>query len=260
MDNKEPISVFIDNCIVSLSETMEGAYKEHDFTWGDSVQRIKVIGYKRKKMPSSDQAWKRDQIECLPTIGRMARENRLSLYTYHELRHEAWRRPGSFSSNNIGNIFDNVKFIDVDAAVERSYFFQMGISEYISKEQVIEFCKWLLTPNIEELANKLPKLKKYPEFLLGNLRGVQRFRDLCGGISEKQYPDAFHLWTAEVNGAELFLTTDRKFIRAITQTKNLKLPCEPLSPSELLEKLGVKERDSFNYSEGQFYNIFGVPN
>lgn len=253
------MKVFVDNCVISLSDTMEGAFKEQNLAWGDSIQRIRIAGYIRKKLPSEDQAWKRDQIECLPTLGKRAQEQKIALYTYSEINFEGWKRSGSVFANRFGNVFSGVHFSHVDSAIERSYFFQSELSEYLKKDQVIDFCKWLLTPNIESIAAKLAPTKRYPEFLLQNLQKVQRFRELCEGLSEKQYPDAFHLWSAEVNKMDLFLTTDRKFIRALTETKKMDLPCTPLSPSQLLDQLGITEREPFKHKEGQFYNLLGYP-
>lgn len=253
------MKVFVDNCVISLGDTMERAFKEQDIAWGGSIQHIRIAGYVRKKLPGKDEAWKRSQIECLPTIGKIAREQRIALYTYSEIDFEGWKRSGSVFPGRLGNIFSGIHFHHVDSAIERSYLFQSEISEHLKNERVIDFCKWLLTPNIENIVVKLAATKRYPEFFLQNLLKVQRFRKLCEGLSEKQYPDAFHLWSAEVNGMDSFLTTDGKFIRALTETKRLTLPCMPLSPSQLLDHLGIVERDSFEHKEGQFYNLFGNP-
>lgn len=257
MLNKPTVKVFVDNCVISLSDTMQSAFKEQNLVWGDSIERIRIAGFLRKPLPSNDQVWKKSQIECLPTIGKIAREKKIALYKYNEIDFEGWKRSGA---NRLDNIFSEVEFNHVDAAVERSYFFQSDLVKHLEKDRVIEFCRWLLTPNIETLANRLAPTKRYPDFLLNNLGRVQRFRDLCIGLSEKQYPDAFHLWSAEVNGMDLFLTTDLKFIRALTETKKISLPCMPLPPSQLLEQLGITEREPFKYEEGQFYNVFGQPN
>lgn len=238
---------------------MQGAIKQQRLQWGDSVQLINISGYERKPLPGKDQAWKHDQVKCLPTIGRLAKEGIFSVYTYFELQSEGWKRSDSFPAKNIGNIFSGVTLNHANAAVERSYFFQMELDKYIQTREVIDYCKWLLTPGIEELADKLSGDIRYPDHLLNNLKGAQRFRDLCNGLAEKQYPDAFHLWTAEVNGADYFLTIDGKFIRAMVQTKHIRLPCKPISPSELLTLLEINERDQFEYREGQFYDIFGRP-
>ena len=247
--------VLMDNCIVSISDTMREVFKEKKLDWGDSIQKVEILGYKRKPLPDENEIWRRNQIECLPTIGRLAREKIISLYTYSELQFEGWKRGRSF---NIGNILSNVEINKVYADVERSYFSSMEIGNDIKTEQLIEFCKFLLTEDIEKLAKQLAEYD-YPNFLLDNLRGVQRFRDLCKGLYEKQFPDAFHLWTAEANGIEFFLTIDRKFIHVMTKIKKISLPCRPLSPCELLQMLRIEEKDSFEYKEDQFYDFFGRP-
>jgi len=236
---------------------MQGTIRKHEIAWGNTMQECRVLEYERKPMPGASEIWKRNQIECLPTIDRIAREGKIELFSYSELFHEAWKRPGSFPSNPLGFLFSDDTFKHVDAAVERSFFFQPGASEYNSENQMINFCKWLLDPKAEDLADRLSAQDRYPAFLLNNLRGVQRFRDLCRGLAEKQYPDAFHLWTAEVNEIDYFLTADGKFIRAMTETKRLNLPCMPLSPSNLLDVLKIDERDPFEYEPNQFFDVFG---
>jgi len=259
MADQSPLKVFVDNCILSVSDTMQGAKKQFPLNWASSVQWVDVVGYMRKPLPNSKDQWKRKEIECLPTIGRIAREGKISLFTYFELLSEGWKRSGSFPANSIGNIFSGVSINHVDAAVERSYFFQMELGQFIQTEKVIEYCKWLMTPGIEKLADRLSGNPDYPLWLLNNLRNVQRFRDLCHGLAEKQYPDALHLWSAEVNGSNLFLTIDGKFIRAMTKSKNINLPCKPVSPAELLDILKIEDKDPFEFREGQFYDISGRP-
>lgn len=124
---------------------------------------------------------------------------------------------------------------------------------------MIKFCVWLLDPKAEKLADHLEGQERFPAFLISNLRQVERFRELCSGLAKKQYPDAFHLWTAEVNGMQYFLTTDGKFIRVMTETKNISLPCKPVSPAELLEILQIKDLEPFEFKPNQFYNISGKP-
>lgn len=145
----------------------------------------------------------------------------------------------------------------VEAAVERSYFFQSSLDEHVDSQSVIKFCKWLLNIDPNVLIEKVTQAKSFPSFLMANLRNVKRFSELCKGLSEKQYPDAFHLWTAEVNGADFFLTIDKKFIHVMTETNRVDLPCPPLSPSQLLNQLGIDERDPIEYMEGVFYDISG---
>ena len=83
-----PVSLLFDNCIGSLSNVMQGAVKNQIVEWGDVVQTIPISGFQRKPMPSPDQKWKIQQIENIPTFGRLAREGHIEAYTYSELQHE----------------------------------------------------------------------------------------------------------------------------------------------------------------------------
>jgi hypothetical protein len=62
-------------------------------------------------------------------------------------------------------------------------------------------------------------------------------------LPENHYRDALHLWTAEVNGLDYFLTADKTFINVMTKTSRVPLPTRPISPSDLLAELGVTQID-----------------
>lgn len=119
---------------------MQTAKRMQTIQWGSSIISAEITGYERKPLPDLSQAWKREQINCLPTIAKLAKDGIISLYSYPELRHEKWKRPGSFPVNRIGNVFSDVPISPVDAAVERSYFIQKEIGQYIKTEEVISFC------------------------------------------------------------------------------------------------------------------------
>jgi hypothetical protein len=236
---------------------MQPAIKEEEIVVTGEPYTVRIIGYERKPITDSEEEWKLHQINCLPTVRKISNEGKIKLFTYTELRHEAWKRPDSFPNNLIGDIFSDIDIEEIDAAVERSYFFQGSSDDIFSKDKVIKFCKWLLDIDHKILTDKISNQSKFPSFLLENLENAERFKVLCDNISEKQYIDAFHLWTGEVNNMRYFLTTDKKFINVMTKTKKIDLPCEPISPSQLLDRMDVNELESFRYSEDKFYDIFG---
>jgi hypothetical protein len=254
----KPVSVLVDNCITSLSDIMVPTGKEDEISWVGGTKKYTISGYIRKSPRNENEQWLQRQIDALPTIARLARDGGISCHTYSELEYEAMLRPGSFPANIIGDLFENVEFSRVNAPITRSRFFS-GDERFVQREAVIDFCKWLHDPKVESLADRTDFQRLLPEFELNNLRHVGRFRDICQGLSKKQFPDAFHLWTAEVSGLDYFLSTDKKFIQAITKLDKTDLPCKPISPEDLLSELGVTERDPFPYEEGQFYNLFGMP-
>lgn len=257
--SSDVLTVMIDNCVLSLSETMRCVRKPVEVRFGDITQTVDVLGFAHRPGPGEHESWKREQFECLPTIARLAREGRIECYTYNELHHEAWRRPGSFPSDPIGRLFHDVTFHHVDAAVERSYFFQSDADEAVSHEAIRKFCIWLLDSPVDRHVDRLAENGRFPGALIDNLRRVHRFRELCAGLSEDQCVDAFHQWTAEVNGIDYFLTTDRKFINAQTKSKVIDLPSPPVGPAQLLHIQNVSNKDPFPHPDNGTIDILGNP-
>jgi hypothetical protein len=258
MDKSKAISILVDNCIIDLSRTMRWDNKVKEVSVCESTHQVSVLGLTRRAMPEAcRETWKLDQVKCLPTLGKLAKEGKLDLYTYSELDNENDRGKNCYAQPP-GNVFRGVPFKHVPSPVERSYFQQMDMRTFSSNETVIDFCKWLINNKVEEIAERLKGSDYYPDQLVKNLKRVGRFRDLCRGLGEKQFSDAFHLWSGEVNEIKYFLTVDRKFIRVMTETKKIGLPCRPITPSDLLEKLKIEDREPFDYEEGKFFNFSGI--
>jgi hypothetical protein len=82
------------------------------------------------------------------------------------------------------------------------------------------------------------------EFLCG-IRS-QRFLELQkmtgayqgeGKINRNQLLDAFHLWCAEHNECDYFLTLDFKLVKVLQQNQKKKMKIRPVRPSELLREV-----------------------
>jgi hypothetical protein len=72
---------------------------------------------------------------------------------------------------------------------------------------------------------------------------LKGFKEICRDLSEKHYPDAFHLWTADMNELDYFLSADKKFVSVMTLTKGTQLISRPIAPRDLLECFGITELD-----------------
>ena len=202
-------SVFIDQCILSDSDILV------------VEKRNNIIGYTRKPPPGKIGDWKRNEFNCLPTISKLVKDKKLSLYRYIELEIEKWKSSGSFPANTLGRLFKISEMETVASAIDRSYFFQSSLGDHVKKDNVIDFCKWLNIPNLEKSILNSNLIEILPQNMLENIKNLQRYRELCNGISESQYIDAFHLWSAEVNGIDFFLTTDKKFVNVMKKTKRI---------------------------------------
>jgi hypothetical protein len=60
-----------------------------------------------------------------------------------------------------------------------------------------------------------------------------------GKLNRNQLLDAFHIWCAEHNDCQFFLTLDFKLIRLLRNNKGRQILVRVLKPSELLERLTV---------------------
>lgn len=258
MSTTPSLRILIDNSVLSLSDTMQGVVKKFKSTL-DAVQSCNIFAYERRPSPKESEAWKGEQISCLPTIARLAREGRIQMHSTPELGYEALRRPGSFPSNIIGQLFADIHIEELNTPIERSRFFQLPIEEHLSTKLMVQFCKWLLEVDGERLAKSDRIQTSCSEFEINNLMGLGRYRELCRGLGEGQYLDAFHLWSAELHKISHFLTVDKKFIRAITTNKKLKSTCLPISPSDLLDLLDVVDRDPFPYDHRETISVFNRP-
>lgn len=230
-------------------------------SYGDILLPMKmegIIGYRRKTPLGTSGKPIRDEFNCLPAIAKLLAEQKISLFRYIELDLEDWKRSGSGISSKLGSLFPNNIMKQIPPAVERSYFFQSPLNEYLKKETVIEFCHWLNKLDIRKLTIDSSIMKSLPDGMSKNIKNIDRYQELCKGLTKEQCIDALHLWSAECSNVDYFLTMDMKFINAMRNNKTNKL-CKPILPSELLCLLGESETVPFSFEENVFYGISGEP-
>lgn len=253
IEHQKPKTVLVDNCVLDLAETVQEGTKRVEVPWGDITVTTDIVGLVGKTPRDTTQQVQR---ECLPTIVRLVRNGTLLLHKTTEVAFEAWHRAGA-AAPLPGYLFASVPFIDIPPAIERSRLRQTEIGQHVQGDAVAQFCQWLRGVDEKRLLSEATFREHITPQEAANLGNLGRFRELCKGLSPDQCRDAFHLWTAEVNGLDYFLTVDTKFIRALTMRgKKPDLPCLPVTPSDLLDIMGVTERDPLPFVPGRFYNSF----
>jgi hypothetical protein len=102
------------------------------------------------------------------------------------------------------------------------------------------------------------------DFEVGALRNIEWFQFLCARSgSPENYPDVFHLWTAERNGLDAVLTLDCKLRKLVSQVKKekirqIEIKTEVLRPLDLVQKLGIDQPDPVRIEHGRFYYLHEV--
>ena len=245
--------ILVDNSVMSFGATGHGI----TVPIPDMVNRLLLV--QAKPVRKEKETWLKRQIECLPTVGRLAREGGLSLHTYDELLYEAMARRDALPRELFGNVFADVEINHVAPPVRRGVFWPGDLFTHVKKGALAEFCRWLIDSYSEKWlqGSFLEGILTQEE--IANLNNIEQFRSICHSLSEAQYADGYHLWAGEVNGLSYFLTIDRKFTNALKSNCRLKTRCIPICPSDLLEVLGIEELEPLPFEFGRRYYLSGRP-
>ena len=253
------LKLLIDRNLETYADVTEGVIVTGEERLWAGTHKVtpQMFGYQRKALPESD--WPRAQVEALPTIARLAKEGLAIFYTSEELLWESFCASGRTMAGRVGHLFSDVKFEHVPPPVSRSHFSQtVDLFKYVDGESLARWCKDFLL-KLDESNPWLAQVKM-TEFERQNLANLRRFKEICQHlVTDDHIRDAFHLWTAEVNHLDFFLTCDKRFINKMTQSTRLTLPSSPICPADFLEQIGIERPDPFPIAEGEIRNIFSPP-
>jgi hypothetical protein len=270
-----PLRVLIDAGVVIHSEFAEHAIKEmpESSVWSSDGSATRISGLKRKQPNENEDD--RKQKEALFTVGRMIRKKTIEAYTYSEIDVETLRgRPLVQEFNALRRC----TFQPCEPAIERSRFRRTSdFMDFFAKggkkdrrlglhgqANQIAFLEWLciLDKECVDVLIQHTNVIGLSAFEVDSLRNLEWFQLLCkrSGSSEN-YPDVFHLWTAQRHGLDALLTLDKKLPRLVDRVKNEKkreidIRTEVLRPLDLLHRLGVSVPDPVPITSGRFYNLY----
>lgn len=266
--------VMLDNSVYAHSQFAEPARGPQGPRFGIHNQQYQVYGFIRKELDPNPEY--QAQKNSLFTIGRLIREKTVAAFTYNELRYESLNRVIGVSE------FDALADCPVmhcPPALERSRF-QLGDffdftrkggkkdrkrGANISLSQ-IQFMEWLCSLD-EMMIAKLLDLKitlGLTDFEVDSLQNLKYFQMLCAiGRSPEHYPDIFHLWTAQRNRIDVFLTLERKLPEMASRAER-SMKIEPqfstkvLRPIEFLQLLDITCPDPIPLERNRFYPFIDV--
>jgi hypothetical protein len=234
--------------LIDLSVLRRGVFTQEThiqrkITWANREFLVETAEWEPKPLP--EDLWLRRQVDCLPTIVRLAREGRIVLSSYSELDFEEMRASRGMAGT-FGDLFSGVEIKKCQPAANRSRFRKnIDFGYYLKKEELLEFCDFLLQLP-ESLLQQTPEIwATLPTSEQENLLQISLFKLLSLHLARTHYPDAFHLWTAEINGLDYFLMMDKKFPNALQNRRDLDLHCRVVSPDDLLKALEISERDPY---------------
>lgn len=272
-----PLRVLFDTGIFIHADFAEPHTDARQSRWGDKEYLIEVQGIRRKALDSNLDL--QHQKDALFTIGRLVREERIAAYTYAEIACELTR--GSPPGKEC-NALSGCMVQKCAPALERSKFVHCDYKEWWKKGgrkdrkvgislgtgNQIPFFNFLCTLGKDAIDKfvSLRELLALTDFEVENLQEINRFRLLCessGG--PEHYPDLFHLWTAERNSINVFLTLDQTFVDLVSNIKSrragsVEFLTEVLQPLDLLRRFEISQCDPVPLDPGRFYHYHELPN
>ncbi len=263
----------LDSGVFCHSEFAEGAILQKEIFWGGSNQVTHISGIRRKAPHKNLELQK--QVNALPTIGRLIRERLIVPCEYKEI----WRERMRFRPLiPFGNALDGCIIGECEPAIDSGKFAQtVDITDYFAKggrkdrkaglvpgpANQIAFFKFLcsLTNEAVDVLIAHAEPLRLSAFEVESLRNIGWFQFLCERSgSPENYPDVFHLWTAERNGLDILLTLDNGLLELVSRVRKekaqtIEIKTEVLRPLELLDLLEVRNREPVGLDEDRFYYL-----
>jgi hypothetical protein len=169
-------------------------------TWIDEVPALRIL---RNQTPEQCRAI----YESLGMIAEMSRQGFVALYESDEILAEFLNfRPAGFGLGKF-DVFSEVKIKHVRAPIARGFVIDASYTPNGTREAWHAFLAQIRHP---------------------------RFLKLLKRTGGDHAADLYHVWEAEHNGLDAFVTLDVKFVKAVTKPKALETAVKICTPSEFI--------------------------
>ena len=214
-----PPKVYIDTTVLKFSATRLPRFRPRKqcINWGGNIHEVTVHDLIRIN-PNDliDNVALKAEAELLPTLAEAGKRGEVRYVIQMETLFESWGIP---KMNSETGRFYGAPYEEVEAPIK--YGRVLFGSDCKPKEIQFSFLSSIRNARFLELQK-----------MTGAYQGP-------GKLSRNQLLDAFHIWCAEHNECDYFLTLDFRLVRVLHRQKQHSL-VEILKPSELAEKIGIK--------------------
>lgn len=177
------------NAIICQTKEVDKAIQ-----WGNQQYIVQVL-QRVDKTPRLDEQFRIKNLPFLASLCRAAKEGMVEFYSSPELMMERARQKGPDDGYLGFNLLEGVSKNQCKSPVQRTISFgEFGNSHGTTKEEQLDFFTGINNPRFLEIRKHIP---------------------------ESHIGGAFHLWTAELNNLDVFLTMDKKFYRNANQKRKL---------------------------------------
>lgn len=213
-----PPKVYIDTTVLKFSATRLPRLlpRKQTMNWGGRVHEVTVHDFVRVNPNDSiDNPELKAEAELLPTLAEAGKRGEVKYVIQMETLFESWGIPkmdsetGKFYGTPLGDIEAPIEYKRVLLGFNRN-----------AREMQFSFLSSIRNARFLELQK-----------MTGAYQG-------SGKLNRNQLLDAFHIWCAEFNKCDYFLTLDFKLFNVLCKQKRHPL-VEIVKPSELVKKIGI---------------------
>lgn len=218
---KRPLRVLFDGMIVPLAIREQSVLVPTEFRWGNRTHKLDVA----HDVPRTYRGQTREQtartLDHLSRVADLANAGRIACYASQEIQFETWGLPRKYSLDPEANPFRSVRFELCRLPYQRSIMFG---GNYNFREEKDRF------------------LAAIPD---------AHFQSLNKATGGYHAADCYHLWTAEQNELDVFLTVDERFRNAFRGQRKVHSTVKIMLPEELCSNVTTPQaskRDPFGTS------------
>jgi hypothetical protein len=220
MNTQKSLLVLFDGMIVTQAIPTEIGRDLQTYSWGPLTLLINMFCDVPRIFRNETRERTVRAQEYLSRVADLARSGRIIPYSSQEIKFETMGRPRHYSLAPEDNPFWDIGFERCQLPLQRTVTFG-GIEDRFEEKK---------------------------EKALASITDV-RFRELDRVTGGGHSADCYHLWTAEVNRLDVFLTREGKFKRAFQGQKKITSTVEIMWPEELCAlypgvRCGITSRSS----------------
>jgi hypothetical protein len=203
-----PYKILLDTSIWNATVMLSATRVPVQVLWGDLVVTVEMDENAERVLRNHTVDQSSEILSSMVAIADWARTGKVALFDSAELKFE-WMgvRPPTLRGTEAD------VFKDVNIGSARVPVFRRGF------------------PPFERESFDMEK-----RTFLASIRDP-RFQELTSAVAARHAADVFHLWTAEVNFMNCYLTLDRRFINAWRNQRKAVSEVEVLTPSKLCAEL-----------------------
>jgi hypothetical protein len=208
--------VYLDTTVLKFSATALRRYvpRKRKLYLGANIPEVQAYDIGIVNPNESLAGEIKTEAELLPALAEFGKQGTVKYFIHTETEFESWGLP-KMRGNTTGRFYGT----SIESAVSPVQYNRVMIGYYNQdpKKMQFDFLSGLKHTRFNELQR-----------MTGAYQGP-------GKLHQNQLLDAFHIWCAEHNVCDFFLTLDFKLIRVVSSSRNRTIRL--VKPSELLKHL-----------------------